>query len=615
MRSSLSIYQKLVLLLLLLVLIPLIASTFFGLRQARRIMIEQVGESRSYALVLAAERLETLSNRLVSAAFFAIRSRQLQEWVKELDAQNAQPQLSSEERRERQQIFSGIESFLQNLSVNVIGAESYIAIVTPGGAQLTNYEFIATEPQRYLQRTTSEMQSNASPRIVWKGIEPNYIVPGDTAAPEVLTLAMTLSRTGGAWGGLLIMSIPSSVVRQVGRIPGPPGIILLADHEHGGGVPLDEPQPGAADELARAVRAGTEGGRLAVGGDTYYYTSRPVLGDTLSLIYAFDEQTVVQGLRVVRRRQSITAFLISVTAIAVGFIFSRHLAKPLIELTRYAATFEPATPPASTATRNDEIGMLQRAFVELHDRVQTLLKEQHDVEAQKRRAEIEALQAQIQPHFLFNTLNTIRWAAANGNVEKVTSTIIGLASLLKSTINSEEALIPLAQEFEILQRYADIMQLRQGTAVDVTFALDPDVAAVRVPRLVLQPLLENAILHGFRPGDSGFIVVQAQATAGALLVEIRDNGRGIASTPEAEREVRTQSFSRVGIKNVEERLELHYGERATFMLEAQPGGGTIARIRINEISPAGPTPAGTQMSDRSIPAAKHAHERGQREDV
>ena len=574
-------------------------------------MVEQVGESRSYALVLAAERLEALANRLVSAAFFAMRSQQLQEWIQELDAQNAQPQLSSEERLERQGIFSGIEDFLQNLSVNVIGVESYITIVTPGGAQLTNYEFIASEPQRYLERTTSEMRSNTSPRIVWKGIEPNYIAPSDTSAPEVLTLAMTLSRTGGGtWGGLLIMSTPSSVVRQVGRIPGPLGIILLADHEHGDAVALDEPEPGAADELARVVRAGASGGRLTVGGDTYYYASRPVLGDTLSLIYAFDEQTVALELRVVRRRQTITAFLISLTAITVGFIFSRHLARPLIELTRYAASFEPATPPASAVTRNDEIGMLQRAFVELHDRVQMLLEEQHEVEAQKRKAEIEALQAQIQPHFLFNTLNTIRWAAANGNVKKVTSTIIGLASLLKSTINSEDALIPLAQEFDILKRYAEIMQLRQGTSVDVTFALDPDVAEVRVPRLVLQPLLENAILHGFHPGDSGFIVVQAQAQAqgqaqaraacDALLVEIRDNGRGITSNPEAEEEaaeaaaekgaetaVHKQGFSRVGIKNVEERLRLHYGERATFTLEAQPGGGTIARILIDGISPAG----------------------------
>jgi len=385
------------------------------------------------------------------------------------------------------------------------------------------------------------------------------------------------------------MSTPSDVVRQIGRIPGPPGIILLADHEHGDAVALAEPQTGAADELARVVRAGEGGRRLTVGANTYYYASQPVLGDTLSLIYAFDEQTVAQELRVVRIRQSITVFLISITAIAVGFVFSRHIAKPIAELTQYASAFEPATPPASAVTRDDEIGMLQRAFVQLHQRVQTLLAEQRDVEAQKRKAELEALQAQIQPHFLFNTLNTIRWAAANGNVKKVTSTIIGLASLLKNTINAEDALIPLAQEFDILERYAEIMQLRQGTAVDFTFARDPGVADVLVPRLILQPLLENAILHGFRPGDAGFVVVQAQAVGDTLVVEIRDNGRGITSTAATESAGCERGFSHVGITNVEERLQLHYGKGATFTLGAQPGGGTIARIVVNGISLAGTT--------------------------
>ncbi|MFP4376690.1 MAG: sensor histidine kinase [Spirochaetales bacterium] len=582
MRRSFSIYQKLILMLVLIVLLPLVASTYFGLSQARRILVEQVGASRSYALVLAAERLEAFANRLVATAFFTMQSGQLQQWMRDIDVQNAQSELSSEQRLERQRIFAGIDSFLENLSVNLIGTESYVTVLTPGGAQFTNYDFIGAEPRRYLAAASEQMQASTAPRIVWRGIEPNYATPGDSAAPEVLTLAMRLSRTRrGSRGGMVIISVPSDVIKQIGRIPGPPGIIVLADHEHQDSVVLSESIEGAADDLALLARNDGASGRVRIGDLTYYYAGQPVLGDTLSLIYAFDEQTVAQELRALRVRQSLVAVLISGVAIASGFFFSRHLANPLMQLTRYAAGFQPGTPPSSAVTRDDEIGMLQRAFVELHERVEALLEEQREGEALKRKAELEALQAQIQPHFLFNTLNTIRWAAANGNNQKVTSTIIALASLLKMTIASEDALIPLRQEFEILERYADIMQLRQGTAVDFTFALAPDAADVLVPRLVLQPLLENAILHGFSPGEPGLITARALVDGETLEIEIVDNGRGLAAERgEQPNEESKRGFSRVGVQNVEERLRLHFGEAASLRLESREGGGTVAKVTI-----------------------------------
>lgn len=582
MRRSFSIYQKLISMLVVLVLVPLVASTFFGLREARRILVEQVGESRSYALVLAAERLEAFANRLVSAAFFTMQSRQLQEWIREIDEQNARADLSQADRLDRQRIFSGIDSFLENLSVNLIGAESYVTILTPGGAQFTNYDFISSEPRRYLEAAGNELSASRAPRIVWRGIEPNYVFPGLPGAEEVVTLAMTLGPANRSErDGLIIMSIPSNVVRQVGRIPGPPGVIVLVDHEHDDLIALSEPDLGVSNELIAGVPANELDGLTQVGDQSYYFAQRPVLGDALSLVYAFDEQTVAVALRGIRVRQTIVALLISVVAIATGFLFSRHLAVPLRQLTAYATGFEPTIPPVLLEKRNDEIGTLQLAFVELHTRVQRLLDEQKENQEQKRKAELEALQAQIQPHFLFNTLNTIRWAAANGNTQKVTSTIIALASLLKITITSEDALIPLSQEFEVLERYADIMQLRHGTALQCVFSADPVAHEIRVPRLVLQPLLENAILHGFSPGDEGLISVRATVTDGSLTIAIVDNGRGLPDGAEERPTQGARRFSHVGIANVRERLELHYGDAASLCIAREPAGGTRAVVTID----------------------------------
>lgn len=583
MSSRLPILHKLLLLLLVVVLLPLIASTLFSIAQARSILLGKVAESRRFALDIGADRFEALTNRMVSAAFFSIRSNQLEALLVELDdfLERGGP-FSPKQNLRRREVINEIHAFLENLSHNLIGVHSYVGIVTEGGNFMTTYSVSSEETETYLYQSQSAVTHTESAPVAWKGIEKNYVSYDAPTEPLVLSLVIDLSGLQAAGPEhCMVISIPQSVLGQTVSQVGAPGMSAIVDTRNATGINAGTL---SSEEFASLIATlGTQDAATSVQlrDSSYYIQSASLIGDRLRVLYGFDEATVTKEFNLLRWSQVSVAAIVTVLALTVGFGFSQNLVRPLQRLTEYASEFELDTPPVPREKeRRDEIGRLEEAFSTLHERISTLLEERSEQEKRKRRAELEALQAQIQPHFLFNTLNTIRWAAVNGNTEKVSSTIIALASLLEKTITTEDALVTLEQEFGLLRQYAAIMQRRRGHELEMTFSLDPAISSHRVPKLILQPLLENAIIHGFGgEARDGFITVMARQQGTRIRIETIDNGKGMANptTPETS----SQSFSRVGLRNVSERLKLHYGEGARFWIESEVNRGTTAVVEIS----------------------------------
>lgn len=193
-------------------------------------------------------------------------------------------------------------------------------------------------------------------------------------------------------------------------------------------------------------------------------------------------------------------------------------------------------------------------------------------------AELHALQAQIHPHFLFNALNTLY-----GVIPKQSATarqmVLNLSDLFRYFLKAERTLIPLQEELRIVEAYLEIEKLRLGDKLSVEIDVAPDAAAVPVPALSVQPLVENAIKHGVAKNPSpGHVVVRAWLVEGALIVEVHDSGSGVLS--------QDGTGAGLGMDNVGKRLRLHYGEDAA--LEFTPStGGTLVRFRIPAAQPQG----------------------------
>ena len=188
-------------------------------------------------------------------------------------------------------------------------------------------------------------------------------------------------------------------------------------------------------------------------------------------------------------------------------------------------------------------------------------------------ARLQALRGQINPHFLYNTLNSISTMALRGDNQGVVQTLAKLSDLLRATLDeSSQQEVPLGMELQLTEMYLDIQQIRFGDRLRVEKELDPRATESLVPSMILQPLVENAVLHGVarRPGE-GVIRIRTERDNGMVRLEVRDSGPGFCKSLEAKG---------IGLSNTRSRLEQLYGESQSFECRNLPEGGASVTITI-----------------------------------
>lgn len=231
-----------------------------------------------------------------------------------------------------------------------------------------------------------------------------------------------------------------------------------------------------------------------------------------------------------------------------------------------------------------EVQELSAAFNYMLDGLNSYIKKQMEMERSKRKAEIHALQMQINPHFIYNTLSSIKWLMWQGNIEKSTETIDAFISLLQNTISNKNEMISIEQEIENLKNYVLINHIRYGDNINVNFFIMPNCEGYIVPKLLFQPLIENAFFHGFTDKNNGSIHVFINEQDGILICEIIDNGVGIGS-----KELKSllkkaskkhEHFTSIGINNVNDRIKLIYGEKYGITITSELGKGTTVKVTI-----------------------------------
>src|SRR5690606_14629810 len=177
--------------------------------------------------------------------------------------------------------------------------------------------------------------------------------------------------------------------------------------------------------------------------------------------------------------------------------------------------------------RTDEIGELSHRFLEMLGRIRELMNEQHLNEEKKKQMEIKMLLSQIRPHFLYNTLACIGSLAKQGKLTEVQETIRSLILLLRYSIDKKQELVTLYEEINSLQAYIQIQSIRVGNEFEVAFEIDPDTNIYLVPKLMLQPIVENSIFHGISDQRDGKIRIRSAHAPEGMVITIEDNGQGI----------------------------------------------------------------------------------------
>lgn len=227
----------------------------------------------------------------------------------------------------------------------------------------------------------------------------------------------------------------------------------------------------------------------------------------------------------------------------------------------------------------DELGHVLMKFNSMNEKVKQLIEENYVVKLRERETEIMALNVQLNPHFLYNTLNIINWMAVYGEKEQVSKMLVSLSRMLHYTTDNRKDSMPLAADIGWLKDYIVIMSNRYEHRFRVDFDIAPELMEASVPKLFLQPLVENAIIHGFGDMESGgLITIYGRRQGEDIEFCVEDNGRGI--TPERLKEVLAENSANIGIKNVDKRVKLLYGSRYGIGIESVPELGTRVKLVI-----------------------------------
>ncbi len=233
----------------------------------------------------------------------------------------------------------------------------------------------------------------------------------------------------------------------------------------------------------------------------------------------------------------------------------------------------------------DEMGRLTDSFNFMTGKINHLVKEVYQEKLAQKNAELEALQAQINPHFLYNTLDSINWMLIEIGAMDLSDVIVSLGDILKYSIHGSDVLVPLEEEIRYIESYLCIQKNRLEERLTATIQVQEEARACMVPKLILQPVVENAILHGVEPQKAGGeIRVEARLTGGDLLVTVSDCGEGM-DEEELDRcrsviSAEDPGTDSIGMRNVNRRIRLHYGEEYGLSVESRKHQGTVITLRM-----------------------------------
>ena len=307
-------------------------------------------------------------------------------------------------------------------------------------------------------------------------------------------------------------------------------------------------------------------------------------------IYALmDESTFHQA---VRQQSSMMIFVLLLSIFAtliISLLFTKRITQPLEELTHSFQRLEQGEyPPPLEFNSNDEVGQL----IQSYNHVVKSLKKLNDniiaEQEEKRRFEIAAvktrldlLQSQIHPHFIHNTLNTLNYMAIEAGNIALSELITSFNALLRMSISTESDFCTVESEIECIKHYMRILRCRYADRpLQCNYAIDENAKSALLPRLVLQPLVENALYHGILPIDDrlGMIQVRCSISGDMLCVSVSDNGTGIPEDIlqriKKGHAVSASGYNHIGIKNIRERLQLLYQQECDFRIITELGHGT-----------------------------------------
>lgn len=586
--GNINIFQKLIIAFVVIIIVPLAISFYISQNTANNLIVGQISSETMSSIELVSNSIDSLLKKMNSIALYVNEDEGIKELItqeaKDLeDFSDTSPESKNLRKLNRINKFYSLTS---NIAFNMMGTRCYITFITSTGQKYTNWAYEGGSSDIYFNKYLLEKIERKETGLVWKGIEKNYIESEINMQPYVMTLTKNIFDTSGEKQyGTFLISVSENEISKLMS----PGDQLQKR------VILDENMNVISstkkDWLNKPFKAicDCEFPMSQKG----YFTFKDVDGEKSIISYntvrnwkvvdikSYD--SITKQLDNERNRLLIVNGIFILVFLGISAIIAQSISRPLRRLTRMMLKTDLESSSSEKGiTRHDEIGILEGSFNIMRNNIKILMQDNMDKERKKRDAELKSLQAQISPHFLFNTLNAVRWAAINNNTKKAADMVLALSNLLRMTVVRGNELIPVEEEIINLKNYTSIFQMRHSIEFQLICDLEEDIKQYKIPKLLLQPLVENAVIHAFEDVSSGgTIEITGYKREEFVILCVKDNGKGMdMNSLPAEKEVKELKFSGIGVNNVDERIKLYFGEKYGLKIWSGIGIGTTVEVRL-----------------------------------
>ncbi|MDC3416779.1 sensor histidine kinase [Aquibacillus salsiterrae] len=495
------------------------------------------------------------------------------------------------------------EQFLENQTVmdtisdiTLLGKKSQVTILLKNGKYYTNYSVSEYDPLLiYEEDWFEQLKTLHGYESFWIETNPTVFQSEKTYNPYQISIARPLRDQRSAIYGYVIVTIFENKLSEVFEnreaneeimLVNGDGVILSHKNNNQIGQKFAYWEQNQKKNISNIIRFIDQ---------DYLITTKELIYNNWQLVSVVPYKQAVSTINSIFSR----VFFLLLISFTIFFVILAYLinriTKPLVHLGGVVEKVQKGNLAVrSRLHSSDELGRFSKSFDHMLDRINEMIKEVQETQSRKRKAELAMLQAQINPHFLFNVLNSIRIKVFRNGDKESAKMISSLSKLLRMTIESDKGNITFAEEVDIVTDYIFLMNMRQKESVTFVKNISDECYNQMIPRFVLQPIIENSLIHGFNQ-SKGIIKLNALMTKDNFIVEIEDNGIGMDSKKletlqsnlgnQNHLNIKGQSigktgFSSIGLSNVYERLVMTFGNKFQIKVESYVEKGTRVTLMI-----------------------------------
>lgn len=579
--DSISLRAKLTLSFLVLIIVPVVLLSFFTYSNIHRTVLEQTGSAYLEALKQSEINISYGLGIAGSIAELAQSSPDLQRIMRTV---YERPLTLEEELT----YFIALQNLIKSYETNrnVLNVNLYMRAgpgFIGGNPDYRDMELLKQEPSfaKVVDRTA---------RKTWVyGGALETIQPSSMESLVLLHEIRSLSNVGQVIGYVMIELDLTFVWNIVERLSVPEGAyVLLTDN----GKPLQRQRdPGRHQEAVRYYlqrSADRQEGisTFQLSGASYYAVTNIVDEVHWELSLLMTEEHMAANSASVRQFIVVMSFCVTVLAISTALYVSGNITRRLKRLIGYIKKAEMGSFEVDPDVRGkDEYAILQLNFNQMSSTIKELIEQVYQAKLSKQDAEMKLLYAQINPHFVYNTLDIIHWHALRLKSREIAEVTESLATFLRLSLNGGREMISVSDELHEIESYMKIINYRYRAAIALIIDIPEKAKEQHIIKMVLQPLVENAIVHGIRskPSKTGTIIIKARLEQKELIFQVIDDGVGM--TRERMAGLLESTSSGYGVRNVDQRIKVHYGEQYGLQYYSAPGIGcsVVVRMRVTEL--------------------------------